>query len=131
MAPVRDSKQQLAKVFDHIVHGDPMEGMRALIELCDDDVVFREPSSLPYGGVYTGPGSIAGLYALVAEYLTLERFEIERIAGDGDDVVVRGHVPLRASPANAGPAHICEWYTFRSGKIVEMASFVTLPIPLH
>lgn len=121
------NKQQLSKVFDHILAGDPTNGMNALVELCDEDVVFREPGSFPYGGAYTGPGSIAGLYARVAEFLALERLEIERIAGDGDEVVVRARVQLRGASADAEPAQICEWYSFRDGKIVEMTSFVTLP----
>ena len=97
-----------------------------------DEVIVREAESLPWGGVYEGLDTVAAMTAGIASAespIDAARLQIEQlIAGRPDpsgttQVVAVVSFPWRG-PRTTIPMRALEWFTVRSGKVVEIQVFL-------
>jgi ketosteroid isomerase-like protein len=79
----------------------------AVLGLCADDVTIEYPvnGSLPYGGVWQGREGVARFLDIHDEAEEILRFDVMRMIGEGDTVVVLGEFAGRAKPDGR------EWFT--------------------
>ena len=93
----------------------------SLFAVIDDDVVIREPSFLPYGGVYSGSADVQRLFGVVAQTYDLSSMQVDRIAADG----VHAFAFIRLSTADGrGEVDMVEVSTLRNGLVVEIAVYM-------
>lgn len=86
-----------------------------------EEMVVREPSSLPFGGVYKGLDSLEEFYPEVRKFYDFSKFELQQVYGDGDHVFAI----IKAGIANTNDTLLlCEHITFDNSKIVEVQLFI-------
>jgi hypothetical protein len=82
-----------------------------------DSMVVYEPSSLPFGGTYRGMKAFEQFYPKVREFYDFGHFDLLDVYGDGDKVFA---ISKAAIAHTNDSILLCEQFTFRAGKIVEV-----------
>lgn len=82
-----DNLSAVRTAYDAINRGD-----EAILGMFDEEMIFTEPASLPWGGTYHGPEGMGALFASLAEHWDGLHLEIEDLLDMGDDVVVKARV---------------------------------------
>jgi ketosteroid isomerase-like protein len=92
----------------------------AVLGAIHDEMEFREPESLPYGGTYRGPQGMGELFEALASNWDELHLEIEQLLDAGDWAVVLGRLQGRSK---ATGEQVDEPYVevlrFRDGKAIE------------
>jgi ketosteroid isomerase-like protein len=89
-----------------------------------EDVVIREPPSLPYGGDWHGHAGVLALMERLSQVYERAAFGDRTVFADGDDVFVllRSDVRFRASGRRLRNI-VLQHIRFRGGLIAEMSPF--------
>jgi ketosteroid isomerase-like protein len=91
------------------------------------DAVLRISDSLPYGGTHASRSVILNMLLGFVQptptpIIKPEEIKIEGMVEDGDSIVAKATFPWRApGSSKAIPMSAFEWFTFRDGRITEMA----------
>jgi ketosteroid isomerase-like protein len=104
----------------------------ALRTLFADEIVIREPESLPWGGVYHGIESAVSMAAAIAtpqSPIVATELKVERLFECEADDVGTAHVVAFTTFPWRGPkstVSMCalEWFTVRDGKVREIQVFL-------
>jgi ketosteroid isomerase-like protein len=92
----------------------------SLLGLVHEDMTFREPASLPYGGIHRGPEGLGKLFGALAEHWDDLHLEAEEILDAGDCAVIRGRLQGRSKrTATEVDEPYLEILRFRDGKLAE------------
>jgi len=98
-----------------------------LVDLLADDVrweVAGAPDILPWAGTSEGPQAVLAWFGTLNEQMDYERFELEKIVGDGDTVVEIVQAAGRArGTGRPFESEIVRIWTFRRGKAVRVRSY--------
>jgi ketosteroid isomerase-like protein len=108
------NKEIVEQVNDSFAAGS-MEGF---LSQCADDVVWTMVGSK------TTKGKNAIREWLASMNMEPPKFTVDNIIADGDFVSVYGDMTMKEKDGKAVPYAYCDIYRFRSGKIVELNSFV-------
>lgn len=104
------------QMYDAVGAGD-LEGVLACLS---EDVVVREPSFLPYGGVYRGIAEFSGMFPKAAELLDVTQLTVDRLIASGDRVVCFLRIRDRATGKDVV---VAEESRVTQGKIVEITVY--------
>jgi len=86
-----------------------------------DSMVVYEPSSLPFGGTYRGIKAFEQFYPKVREFYDFKHFDLLNVYADEDKVFAISKAAIAGSD---GSILLCEEFTFRMGKIVEVRLYL-------
>lgn len=97
----------------------------------DDDIVVREPESLPWGGIYQGRELVTGLMANIgdpaspidAANLTIDNL-VHTPDGEDHQVIAAVSFPWRGAAAEPARMSALEWFTVRAGKVTEIRVYL-------
>jgi len=82
-----------------------------------DSMVVYEPSSLSFGGTYRGMKAFEQFYPKVREFYDFKHFDLLNVYADEDKVFA---ISKAAIARTDGSNLLCEQFTFRAGKIIEV-----------
>jgi uncharacterized protein len=98
--------------------------VEAVLGVLDEQIVWKVPETLPWGGSYTSREDVAGFFALLLEYFDEFNVIPEDLLAAGDRVVdfgvIRGRGKLNDEPFEA---RYCLIWKMSDGKAVEMEEF--------
>ncbi len=97
--------------------------------LLTDDLVIVEADGLPMEGTYTGRTALRELYTKVMGMMEVAGLERVQTTTGGDYAVTILHFQF-ADPS-LEPAHLCELFRFRDGKVCEIKPYYFDPAPIH
>jgi ketosteroid isomerase-like protein len=110
---------------------DPAEMSRVGGEYFDDDIVVREPESLPWGGFHQGKELVIGLMAGIgdpASPIDAANLSIDNVIhtpdGDLHQVIAAVSFPWRGADPEPGHMRALEWFTVRAGKVTEIRIYL-------
>ena len=86
-----------------------------------DSMVVYEPSSLPFGGTYRGMKAFEQFYPKVRAFYDFKHFHLLNVYADEDKVFAISKAAIAHSDGNI---LLCEQFTFRGGKIVEVRLYI-------
>jgi ketosteroid isomerase-like protein len=89
--------------------------------LATDDLLIREPESLPYAGTYRGIQGLRDLFATVQATLGVERIDMRQVTAGGDWVVVLLDLVLAGTPPVRAP--LAEAFRLQDGKVCEIVPY--------
>lgn len=93
-----------------------------------DDFFVTEADTLPMKGVYRGKNALRDLYTKVMGMMDVAGLEIvETCAGKDHAVTI---LSFRFADPSLAPAHLCELFRFRDGKVCEIRPYYFDPAPI-
>jgi uncharacterized protein len=107
----------VAKQLYDAVSAADLDGVLACLS---EDVVVREPSFLPYGGVYRGIDDFSRMFPMAAELLDVTQLRVDRLVASGDRVVSILRIRERATGEDVV---VAEESRIAAGKIVELTVY--------
>jgi SnoaL-like domain len=93
-----------------------------------DDFVVTEAASLPMAGTYSGRGALRELYTKVMGIMDVAALNRVETTTGGDYAVTI--LSFEFQDASLAPAHICERFRFRDGKVCEIVPYYYDPAPV-
>ena len=90
-------------------------------ERASDSMVVYEPASLPFGGTYRGIKAFEQFYPRVRKFYDFKRFDLLNVYADEDKVFA---ISKAAIAGTDGSILLCEQFTFKQGKIVEVRLYI-------
>jgi ketosteroid isomerase-like protein len=120
------------KVYAAFNSCDPARIATMAAECFADDIVVREPESLPWGGVYEGLDIVTAMTVgisspespIVAAQIVVQQLITAEPEPDGTaQVVAVVSFPWRG-PLQVIPMRALEWFTVRAGKVAEIQVFL-------
>jgi len=126
-----DAVRIVRAVYAALTSVDPDTIHAAAAEYFDDDIVVREPESLPWGGVYRGRELVTGLMANIGDQaspidaanLTIDDV-IHSADGDAHQVIAAVSFPWRGAAGPAASMRALEWFTVLGGKVTEIRIYL-------
>ena len=86
-----------------------------------DEMIVYEPSSLPFGGTYRGMKAFEQFYPAVREFYDFDHFDLLNVYADDDKVFALSKAAIAHT---SGSILLCEQFTFKLGKIVEVRLYL-------
>jgi SnoaL-like domain len=93
-----------------------------------DDFVVTEAASLPMAGTYSGRGALRELYTKVMGIMDVAALNRVETTTGGDYAVTI--LSFEFQDISLAPAHICERFRFRDGKVCEIVPYYYDPAPV-
>jgi hypothetical protein len=90
------------------------------------DIVVREPSCLPYGGVYRGIDEFAQLFSAMMAVIDLSTIRVQSVMTDGTMALAR----LEGALCSGDPVELVEEWTVRDGRFATCQVFWFDPSPV-
>lgn len=97
-------------------------------EMLTDDFFVTEADSLPFAGVFRGKNALRELFTKVMSMMDVAGLDIVESTAGKDHVVTI--LSFRFADASLAPAHLCELYRFRDGKVCEIRPYYFDPAPI-
>jgi ketosteroid isomerase-like protein len=118
------NRKILMTAFDALAAGD-VEGFWSIY---DPDVVFHEPSSLPYGGAHKGLKATQQAVSRMSGAYAQMRTTFEEIVFARDIALAYQTITYRMKGnGNTGTMPVAELYRFREGKVIEWRALYADP----
>lgn len=92
------------------------------------DFLVSEADTLPFAGVYRGPGALQKLFEIVMASAGVVGLDIHEITAGGDRVVALLDLLLEGTPPARVP--LAETFRFRDGKVCEIRPYYYDPTPI-
>lgn len=93
-----------------------------------EDFVVTEADSLPMAGTYRGKTALRELYAKVMGMMDVAALNRVQTLSGGDYAVVI--LSFEFQDPSLKPAHLCERFRFRDGKVSEIVPYYYDPAPI-
>lgn len=123
----RKNRLTLMSAFDSLASGDADE----FWAIFDPDVVFHEPSSLPYGGAHIGLQATQEAVSRMSGAYAQLRTTFEEITFARDIALAYQTISYRIKGnGNTGTMPVAELYRFKEGKVVEWRALYSDPAKL-
>ena len=112
----------IEKAYAAFAHGD----IAAILEMLTPDVQwgFEGPDTIPFAGIFVGPGQVAKFFAALATTQTDHKLSISEFIAQGDKVASVGRysavVTGTGKRIDSAVAHV---FTIRDGKISRFLDF--------
>ena len=97
--------------------------------LLTDDLIIEEAAGLPMAGTYTGKGALRELFTDVMGMMEVAGLERIQTTTGGDYAVTILY--FKFADSSLEPAHLCEMFRFRDGKVCEIKPYYFDPQPIH
>lgn len=118
------NRKILLSAFDSLAAGDA----ESFWAIYDPDVVFHEPSSLPYGGAHKGLKATQEAVSRMSGAYAQLRTTFEEILFARDIALAYQTITYRIKDnGNTGSMPVAELYRFRDGKVIEWRALYSDP----
>lgn len=98
-------------------------------ELLTDDFFITEADSLPFSGIYRGRTALRELYGKVMAMMDVAGLNRVETTSGGDYAVTI--LSFEFADPNLAPAHLCELFRFRDGKVCEIKPYYFDPAAIN
>jgi ketosteroid isomerase-like protein len=122
------SHEQILQIIDDLYAATGVGDFEKAEEYLTDDFFITEADSLPFAGVYRGRTALRDLYSKVMGMMDVAGLNRVQTTSGGDYAVTMLSFEF-VDPALA-PAHLCELFRFRDGKICEIRPYYFDPAPI-
>lgn len=121
------NRETLLSAFDSLAAGDA----DSFWAIFDPDVVFHEPSSLPYGGAHRGIKATQDAVSRMSGAYGQLRTTFEEILFARDIALAYQTITYRIKGnGNTGTMPVAELYRFKDGKVIEWRALYSDPAVL-
>jgi ketosteroid isomerase-like protein len=118
MAMTRD---QMIQIVDDLYAATGVGDFDKAEEMLTDDFFITEADTLPMAGVYRGKTALRDLYAKVMGMMDVAALNrVETTTGTDQAVTI---LSFEFADPNLAPAHLCELFRFRDGKVCEIMPY--------
>jgi ketosteroid isomerase-like protein len=128
MSAMTMNHEEILQLVDDLYAATGVGDFDKAEELLTDDLFITEADSLPFAGVYRGRTALRDLYTKVMGMMDVAGLNRVQTTSGGDHAVTILSFEF-ADPALA-PAHLCEMFRFRDGKICEIRPYYFDPAPI-
>ncbi len=122
------SHEEVLEFVDALYAATGVGDFDTVEQLVTDDFFITEADSLPFAGVYRGRTALRDLYTKVMAMMDVAGLNRVQTTSGGDHAVTILSFEF-VDPALA-PAHLCELFRFRDGKLCEIRPYYFDPAPI-
>lgn len=122
------SHEEVLQFVDALYAATGVGDFDTVEQLVTDDFFITEADSLPFAGVYRGRTALRDLYTKVMAMMDVAALNRVQTTSGGDHAVTILSFEF-VDPALA-PAHLCELFRFRDGKLCEIRPYYFDPAPI-
>lgn len=115
------SHEQILQLVDDLYAATGVGDFDKAEEYLTDDFFITEADMLPFAGVYQGRTALRELYAKVMGMMDVSGLNRVETTSGGDYAVTI--LSLEFVDPNLPPAHLCELFRFRDGKVCEIRPY--------
>lgn len=97
-------------------------------DMLTDDFFVTEADTLPMAGIYRGKNALRELYSKVMGMMDVAGLDVvETTVGKDHAITI---LSFRFADPALAPAHLCEMFVFRDGKVCEIRPYYFDPAPI-
>jgi SnoaL-like domain len=115
------SHKQILQLVDDLYAATSVGNFDAAEQLLTDDFFITEADTLPFAGVYRGRTALRELYAKVMGMMDVSALNRVQTTSGGDYAVTI--LSFEFVDPDLAPAHLCERFRFRGGKVCEIRPY--------
>jgi ketosteroid isomerase-like protein len=115
------SHEQILQLVDDLYAATGVGDFDSAEQLLTDDFFITEADTLPFAGVYEGRTALRDLYAKVMGMMDVSGLNRVQTTSGGDYAVTI--LSFEFVDPNLAPAHLCELFRFRDGKVCEIRPY--------
>jgi ketosteroid isomerase-like protein len=119
---------QIVQLIDDLYAATDVGDFDRAEEMLHDDLVITEADGLPMAGVYKGKTALRQLYTKVMGMMDVAALNRVQTTTGGDYAVTI--LSFEFADAHLPPAHVCELFRFRDGKVCEIVPYYFDPAPI-
>jgi ketosteroid isomerase-like protein len=124
----RESEERNIKFVQDLFAATGGGDWKAAESMLSTDFLVTEADTLPFGGIYRGPGALRELFEIVIASAGVVGLDIHEITAGGDRVVALLDLLLEGTPPVRVP--LAETFRFRDGKVCEIRPYYYDPTPI-
>ncbi len=122
------TRDQMVQLVDNLYAATGVGDFDRAEEMLCDDLVITEADTLPMAGVYKGKSALRALYVKVMGMMDVAALNrIETTTGIDHAVTI---LSFQFQDQALAPAHLCELFRFRDGKVCEIVPYYFDPAPV-
>jgi ketosteroid isomerase-like protein len=119
--PMAMTREQMIQIVDDLYAATGIGDFDKAEEMLTDDFFITEADTLPMAGVYRGKTALRDLYAKVMGMMDVAALNrVETTTGVDQAVTI---LSFEFSDPKLAPAHLCELFRFRGGKVCEIMPY--------
>jgi ketosteroid isomerase-like protein len=122
------SHEQVLQLVDDLYAATGVGDFDAAEKLLTDDLVITEADTLPFAGVYKGRTALRELFTKVMGLMDVAALNRVQTTTGGDYAVTI--LSFEFVDPSLAPAHLCELFRFREGKVCEIRPYYFDPAPI-
>jgi ketosteroid isomerase-like protein len=124
----RETEERNIKYVQDLFAATGSGDWKAAESMLTADFVVTEADTVPFAGVYRGPGALQKLFEIVMASAGVVGLDIHEITAGGDRVVALLDLLLEGTPPVRVP--LAETFRFRDGKVCEIRPYYFDPTPI-
>lgn len=122
------SHEEILQLVDDLYAATGVGDFDKAEEYLTDDFFITEADALPFAGVYRGRTALRDLYTKVMAMMDVSGLNRVQTTSGGDYAVTI--LSFEFTDTKLAPAHLCELFRFRDGKICEIRPYYFDPAPV-
>lgn len=122
------TREQILQIVEDLYDATAVGDYDRAEEMLTDDLVITEADSLPMAGVYSGRRALRELYSKVMGMMDVAALNRVETTTGGDYAVTI--LSFEFEDNDLAPAHVCELFRFRDGKVCEIIPYYFDPHPI-
>eukprot|EP01041_Mallomonas_annulata_P029381 gene29381-51366_t len=122
------SHEEILQLVDDLYAATGVGDFDKAEEYLTDDFFITEADALPFAGVYKGRTALRDLYSKVMGMMDVSGLNRVQTTSGGDYAVTI--LSFEFADPKLAPAHLCELFRFRDGKICEIRPYYFDPAPV-
>jgi ketosteroid isomerase-like protein len=122
------SHEQILQLVDDLYAATGVGDFDKAEEYLTDDFFITEADTLPFAGVYRGRTALRDLYGKVMGMMDVSGLNRVETTSGGDYAVTI--LSFEFVDPKLAPAHLCELFRFRDGKVCEIRPYYFDPAPI-
>jgi ketosteroid isomerase-like protein len=120
--------EQILQLVDDLYAATGVGDFDKAEEMLHEDLVITEADNLPMAGVYRGKTALRELYIKVMGMMDVAGLNRVQTTTGGDYAVTI--LSFEFQDQSLMPAHLCELFRFRDGKVCEIVPYYFDPAPI-
>ncbi|TAK99294.1 MAG: nuclear transport factor 2 family protein [Rhodospirillaceae bacterium] len=120
--------EQILRLVDDLYAATGAGDFDAAEKMLADDLVITEADNLPMAGVYKGRTALRELYTKVMGMMDVAALRRVQTTTGGDYAITI--LSFEFKDKSLSPAHLCELFHIRDGKIFEIRPYYFDPTPI-
>jgi ketosteroid isomerase-like protein len=122
------SHEQVLQLVDALYDATGVGDFDKAEEYLTDDFFITEADTLPFAGVYKGKTALRDLFTKVMGMMDVAGLNRVQTTSGGDYAVTI--LSFEFVDPTLAPAHLCELFRFRDGKVCEIRPYYFDPAPI-